>query len=67
MDLILATKGMRRDMMDALEPWPLKNIQPFSQELLAGFLARTYEVELDEGFPMAKQIMDAAGAEKVSA
>jgi predicted RNA-binding Zn-ribbon protein involved in translation (DUF1610 family) len=63
--LILATKGMRRDMMDALEPWPLENLQPFSQELLAGFLARTYEVELDEGFPMAKKVMDAGIASDV--
>ena len=63
--LILGAKGMRRDMMDALEPWPLENIQPFSQELLAGFLARTYEVELDEGFPIAKKIMDAGIAADV--
>ena len=51
--------------MDALEPWPLENLQPFSQELLAGFLARTYEVELDEGFPIAKQIMDSGIAADV--
>jgi DNA-directed RNA polymerase subunit RPC12/RpoP len=63
--LILASKGMRRDMLQALEPWPLENLQPFSQELLAGFLARTYEVELDEGFPMAKEIMDAGIASDV--
>ena len=63
--LILGAKEMRRDMMDALEPWPLENLQPFSQELLAGFLARTYEVELDEGFPIAKQIMDSGIAADV--
>lgn len=63
--LILATKGMSRDMMDALEPWPLESVQPFSQELLAGFLARTYEVELDDGFPIAKKIMDAGIASDV--
>ena len=63
--LILGAKGLRRDMMDALEPWPVENLQPFSQELLAGFLARTYEVELDEGFPIAKQIMDSGIAADV--
>ncbi|MBC7817549.1 MAG: hypothetical protein IAG10_11710 [Planctomycetaceae bacterium] len=63
--LILGTNGMRRDMMDALEPWPLESLQPFSQELLAGFLARTYEVELDEGFPIARKIMDAGIAADV--
>ena len=63
--LILGAKGLRRDMMDALEPWSLENLQPFSQELLAGFLARTYEVELDEGFPVAKEIMDSGIAADV--
>ncbi|TXT28455.1 MAG: hypothetical protein FD138_2585 [Planctomycetota bacterium] len=57
--LVLATNGMSRDLMDSLEPWPLTKLQPFSQELLAGFLARTYEVELDEGFPIAKKRIDA--------
>lgn len=57
--LVLGTKGMNRELMDSLEPWPLDNIQPFTQELLAGFLARTYEVELDEGFPIAKKRIDA--------
>lgn len=58
--LVLGTKGMNRELMDSLEPWPLDNIQPFTQELLAGFLARTYEVELDEGFPIAKKRIDAS-------
>ncbi|MBM3968391.1 MAG: hypothetical protein FJ302_00800 [Planctomycetes bacterium] len=63
--LILGAKGMRRDMMESLEPWPLEKIQPFTQEILAGFLARTYEVELDEGFPLAKKIMDSGIASDV--
>jgi DNA-directed RNA polymerase subunit RPC12/RpoP len=58
--LVLAVNGMRRDLMDALQPWPLQDIRPFTQELLAGFLARTYEVELDAGFPIAKKVMDSA-------
>ena len=58
--LVLATKGMSRELMDSLEPWPLTELQPFSQELLAGFLARTYEVELDEGFPIAQKRIDVA-------
>ncbi len=56
--LVLATKGLRRDMMDALEPWPIESISPFTQQMLAGFLARTYEVELDEGFKIAKTTID---------
>ena len=63
--LVLATKGMSRELMDSLEPWPLTELQPFSQELLAGFLARTYEVELDEGFPIAQKRIDVAIASDV--
>ena len=63
--LVLATQGMSRELMDSLEPWPLENIQPFTQELLAGFMARTYEVELDEGFPIAKRHIDAGIAADV--
>lgn len=63
--LVLATQGMSRDLMDSLEPWPLDRIQPFSQELLAGFMARTYEVELDEGFSLAKKHIDAGIASDV--
>ncbi len=63
--LVLATKGMSRELMDSLEPWPLAELQSFSQELLAGFLARTYEVELDEGFPIAQKRIDAGIASDV--
>ena len=58
--LVLGAKKLRNDLMQELEPWPLEQIQPFTQELLAGFLARTYEVELDEGFNVAKQRIDGA-------
>ena len=64
--LVLGTKGMNRDLMDSLEPWPLENIQPFTQELLTGFLARTYEVDLDEGFPIAKKRIDSGIAADVT-
>ena len=63
--LVLATKGMSRELMDSLEPWPLAELQSFSQELLAGFMARTYEVELDEGFPIAQKRIDAGIASDV--
>jgi len=58
--LVLATRGMRRDLMQELEPWPLRKCLPFRQELLAGFLARTYEVQLDAGFHEAKNRIDQA-------
>lgn len=53
--LVLGAKNLRNDLMQELEPWPLEQLQPFTQQLLAGFLARTYEIDLDEGFKVAKQ------------
>jgi hypothetical protein len=37
-----------------------KKCVSFTQEALAGFYARTYEVELEEGFRLAREIMDDA-------
>ena len=58
--LVLASSGLNRKLLDKLEPWPLGKCQPFSQELLAGYLARTYEVELSAGFRNAQKRIDAA-------
>jgi DNA-directed RNA polymerase subunit RPC12/RpoP len=63
--LVLATEGLPRKLMQALEPWPLHECKPFAKELLAGYLARTYEVELDGGFSEAKQRIDGAIEQEV--
>ncbi len=55
--LVLASKGLPSKVMRKLEPWPLEKCVPFTQEALAGFFARTYEIELDAGFSEARQIM----------
>lgn len=58
--LVLAAAGLPRSFMDKLEPWPLGKCVPFNPELLAGYLARTYEIGLDQGFLEARQRIDAA-------
>jgi predicted RNA-binding Zn-ribbon protein involved in translation (DUF1610 family) len=58
--LVAATGGIRRNLIDGLEPWPLKECRPFSQEVLAGFVSRTYDVELEDGFAIAHQEIDSA-------
>ena len=58
--LVLANTGLRRDFMLAMEPWPLLKVVPFDQQMLAGLLARTYDIELDECFKDGKQRIDAA-------
>jgi hypothetical protein len=58
--LVVASEGLPRDYIIALEPWPLAQCVPFSQQFLAGHLARTYDVELDEGFLEGKRRIDEA-------
>ncbi len=52
--LAVAGKGLPDKLVRALEPWPLEKCLPFQQELLAGHLARTYDIPLDQGFEVAK-------------
>ncbi len=56
--LVQATQKVNRKMVRKLEPWPLHKSIPFKQEVLAGYLARTYEIELDDGFHVAKERID---------
>ena len=58
--LVVASQGLPPDFIIALEPWPLADCRPFTQQLLAGHLARTYDVELDEGFVEGKRRIDDA-------
>ena len=46
---------MNKKFVEALEPWPLEKVRPFDQQLLAGYLARTYETELKSGFQEARR------------
>ncbi len=58
--LVLASCGMNTKMMQKLEPWPLGKCVPFTQQVLAGYMARTYEIELGEGFEHGRQRIDEA-------
>jgi DNA-directed RNA polymerase subunit RPC12/RpoP len=58
--VVLAGKGLRRDLVQQLEPWPLTKVVPFNPQLMAGITARTYDMELDECFVEGRQRIDAA-------
>jgi hypothetical protein len=58
--LVCATNGLPRKQVIDLEPWPMDRVLPYTQQVLAGYLAHTYEVELPQGFNDAKGRMDAA-------
>jgi DNA-directed RNA polymerase subunit RPC12/RpoP len=63
--LVVAGKGLHDDLLTELEPWPLARVLPYTQQVLAGYLARTYDVPLDSGFLIGKRRMDAAIASEV--
>lgn len=56
--LVLASKSLPKHFTDALEPWDLSALEPYSPEYLAGFRAEGYGVELVDGFGEARNYMD---------
>lgn len=56
--LVLASTSLPKRFTDALEPWDLSAMQPYTPEFLAGFRAEGYAVELDQGFVEARARMD---------
>jgi len=55
--LVLASKSLPAKQAHALEPWDLKAVVPYRDEYLSGFVAESYQVDLAQGFDVAKQIM----------
>lgn len=58
--LVIASRGLPREFVLGLEPWPLAKCLPFTQQVLAGYLARTYDVPLNDGYLDAHKRMDDA-------
>lgn len=58
--LVAATRGLSRKLLRKLEPWPLQATLPYNQQVLAGYQARSYDVELATGFKIAEERIDAA-------
>ena len=63
--LVIASEGFPPGLIQELEPWPLGKCIPFSQEVLAGFLARTYDTELPAGYKEARVRMEHALTQEV--
>lgn len=56
--LIMASQSLPRKYARALEPWDLENLAQYKPEYLSGFVAESYQVDLPEGFALAKERMD---------
>ncbi|KPA20900.1 hypothetical protein shim_28160 [Shimia sp. SK013] len=57
--LVLASRALPKRYTDALQPWDLSKLEPYSPEFLAGFQAEGYSVELQDGYDEARAHMDA--------
>ena len=56
--LVLASSSLPKKYTDALEPWDLSALEPYTPEFLAGFHAEAYSVPLQDGFTQARGYMD---------
>ncbi len=55
--LIAATTRLPAKRLADLEPWDLKALEPYRPEFLPGFIANRYDVDLPNGFELAKGVM----------
>ena len=53
--LVPATKSLPPNRLRQLEPWDLAELRPYEPAYLAGYKAQRYQVDLREGFELAKQ------------
>lgn len=58
--LISAVQRLPKKLLESLEPWPFDKLIPFAPDVMAGFLAQTYDVSLGDGFASAKEKMERA-------
>lgn len=56
--LVCSSTSVPVTYVNKLEPWDLNNLTPFDEKYLSGFVTEKYQVNLKEGFAMAKTIMD---------
>ncbi|MEZ5070105.1 MAG: hypothetical protein R2751_03825 [Bacteroidales bacterium] len=56
--LAAATKSLPKEYIYKLEPWDLENLIPFDKSYLSGFITEKYQIELAEGFEIAKGIAE---------
>ncbi len=56
--LVVASKTLPVKYVDELEPWDLENLIPYDSKYLSGFRAESYQVDLEEGFDVAKNKME---------
>ena len=56
--LVLGSHSLPKAFTDALPPWDLTQLRPYTPEYLAGMRSEAYGVELEDAFHQARQVMD---------
>lgn len=56
--LVAASRSLPEKHVKNLEPWHLGKLVPFDESYLSGFRTESYQIDLREGFALAKQIID---------
>lgn len=54
--LVPATVSLPQNRLDALQPWDFVEIKPYDPAFLSGYKAQRYQVDLGQGFELAKQL-----------
>ena len=57
--IVMASHSLPQTMHGAATAWNLKGLVPYQPEFVSGFRAEAYQVGLSEGFPIAKEDIDA--------
>ena len=57
--MVLASQSLPASLRGAATAWNLKGLVPYQSEFVSGYRAEAYQVGLREGFPIAKQAIDA--------
>lgn len=56
--LVLGSRSLPKSFTDALPPWDLSLLEPYTPGYLAGLRAEAYTLEIDDAFQEARAIMD---------
>ncbi len=56
--LVVASNSLPQKYIDKLEPWDLKQLTPYNDKFLTGFETERYQIDVKNGFTIAKQKME---------
>lgn len=56
--VVPASRSLPQDDLLKLEPWDLKALVAYDDGYISGFVAESYQVDLEEGWTTARQLMD---------